>query len=45
VQIDASEPEIFERLLAQAVDEQVARRAGAQVAPRDLFEQILQLFV
>jgi len=43
--IDARESQIFVRTRSQLVDELFARRIGIEIAARDSFEQILQLFV
>jgi len=43
--IDACEPQIFERPGAERLDQLRARLSRRHLAARDLFEQILQLFV
>ena len=43
--IDASESQIFVRLRTQRVDKTLASRRGIEIAARDLFEEILELFV
>ncbi|HKB11497.1 MAG TPA: hypothetical protein VKD69_12630 [Vicinamibacterales bacterium] len=43
--IDASKSQIFERPGTERGDQLIARLGRSHVAARDLFEQILQLFV